>query len=79
MTEESGKTPEEIRRDIEETREDLGDTVDALSAKTDVKARAKEKVGEQLDQLATRTREQPFLYLGAAATAGMVLGLMMRS
>ena len=39
------RTPEEIRREIEETRQDLGDTAAALAAKTDVKARAKEKVG----------------------------------
>ena len=38
------KTPEEIRREIEETRQELGDTAAALAAKTDVKARAKEKV-----------------------------------
>ena len=36
--------PEQIRREIEDTREDLGDTAAALAAKTDVKARAKEKV-----------------------------------
>jgi ElaB/YqjD/DUF883 family membrane-anchored ribosome-binding protein len=36
--------PEAIRRDIEQTREELGDTAAALAAKTDVKARAKEKV-----------------------------------
>jgi hypothetical protein len=36
--------PDAIRREIEETREDLGDTAAALAAKTDVKARAKEKV-----------------------------------
>src|SRR4051812_40691407 len=39
------KDPEEIRREIEETREQLGDTAAALAAKTDVKARAKERVG----------------------------------
>ena len=38
------KTPEDIRHEIEETRQDLGDTAAALAAKTDVKARAKEKV-----------------------------------
>jgi hypothetical protein len=38
------KSPEQIRREIEDTREDLGDTAAALAAKTDVKARAKEKV-----------------------------------
>jgi Protein of unknown function (DUF3618) len=38
------KSPEEIRREIEVAREDLGDTAAALAAKTDVKARAKERV-----------------------------------
>jgi ElaB/YqjD/DUF883 family membrane-anchored ribosome-binding protein len=37
-------TPAEIRAEIEETREELGDTVEALAEKTDVKAQAKAKV-----------------------------------
>lgn len=40
------RTPEEIRADIEQTREEVGDTVEALAAKTDVKARAQDKVEE---------------------------------
>lgn len=40
------RTPDEIRADIEETREELGDTVEALAAKTDVKAQARDKVDE---------------------------------
>jgi hypothetical protein len=35
-------TPEQIRAEIAEVRADLGDTVEALAAKTDVKARAKD-------------------------------------
>ena len=38
--------PARLRADIERTRQDLGDTVAALAEKTDVKARAKEKVSE---------------------------------
>jgi Protein of unknown function (DUF3618) len=38
---ETTRTPDEIRSDIEHTRDDLGDTVEALAAKTDVKSRAK--------------------------------------
>src|SRR3954462_1504488 len=38
------KSPEQIRREINDTRQELGDTAAALAAKTDVKARAKEKV-----------------------------------
>jgi ElaB/YqjD/DUF883 family membrane-anchored ribosome-binding protein len=36
--------PEQLRTEIEETREDLGETVAALASKTDVKSRAREKV-----------------------------------
>jgi ElaB/YqjD/DUF883 family membrane-anchored ribosome-binding protein len=38
------RSPAEIRRDIEETREQLGETVEALAGKADVKAQAKERV-----------------------------------
>ena len=38
------KTPEELRDEIERTRQDLGDTVEALAEKTDVKAQAKDRV-----------------------------------
>jgi len=40
-----GQDPDMIRRDIEDTRDRMGDTVDALGYKTDVKARAGDKVG----------------------------------
>ena len=40
------RSPEEIRADIEETRRELGDTVEELAAKTDVKAKAQEKADE---------------------------------
>lgn len=76
MNEETGKDPSEIRQDIEETREELGDTVDALSAKADVKARAKSAIDEQMERLAARTREQPLKHLGAAAAVGLVVGRM---
>jgi len=42
-------TIEELRADIEQTRTDLGETVQALAAKADVKARAKDQV-EQTKQ-----------------------------
>jgi chromosome segregation ATPase len=38
--------PEQLKQDIEQTREQLGETVEALVAKTDVKAQAKDKVGQ---------------------------------
>ena len=41
----SGRPPEQIEREIERTREELGETVEALAAKTDVKAAARRKLG----------------------------------
>jgi hypothetical protein len=46
-----GEDPNLIRRDIEETRERMGDTVDALGYKTDVKSRAKESVTGKVDSV----------------------------
>jgi gas vesicle protein len=39
-----GQDPDAIRREIEETRERMGETVDALGYKADVPSRTKEKV-----------------------------------
>jgi gas vesicle protein len=39
-----GQDPDAIREEIEETRMRLGDTVEAIGYKTDVKTRAREKV-----------------------------------
>jgi len=41
---EQARGPAEIREDIAQTREELGETVEALAAKTDVKGQAKAKV-----------------------------------
>ena len=38
------KSPDEVRHEIEQTREELGDTVEALAQKADVKAQAKERI-----------------------------------
>jgi len=39
-------TAEELHQEIEQTRQRLGETVDELAAKTDVKARARAKAAE---------------------------------
>src|SRR3954452_11272102 len=44
-----GEDPNLIRREIEDTRERMGDTVDALGYKADVKSRAKESVTGKVD------------------------------
>lgn len=66
-----------LEADIAATREDLADTVDALSAKLDVKTRAQEKAGdtkEQLRDFATDPAGRPTPVLGAigAVVAGLV-------
>ena len=40
------RSTEEIEREIAETREQLGETAEAIAAKTDVKARAQDKVDD---------------------------------
>ena len=42
----TAREPQEIRRDIDGTRRDMGDTVEALAEKTDVKAQTQRKVAE---------------------------------
>jgi chromosome segregation ATPase len=43
---EGERSQEEIRADIEETRAEVGDTVEALAEKTDVKGQAQQRVAE---------------------------------
>src|SRR3954470_18125055 len=62
------KTPEQLRSEIEDTREGLGDTVEALAAKTDVKARARDKADE-LKRTAT-TKKDDLLAKAKRATSG---------
>jgi len=44
-----GQDPDAIRQEIEDTRERMGDTVDALGYKADVKSRTKENVADKVD------------------------------
>ena len=77
MTE--SRTPEEIRADIEHTREDLADTAAELAQRADVKARAHEKVDETKAKVSHKVDEakaQPQrLGLAAAAVAGLLIGI----
>jgi ElaB/YqjD/DUF883 family membrane-anchored ribosome-binding protein len=49
-----GEDPRAIRSEIEDTRERMGDTVDALAYKADVKSRAKDSVNEKVDNLKSK-------------------------
>ena len=55
MTE--AKDPEQLREEIEETRRELGDTVEALAAKADVKTRVHEKVESTKESVAHKKDE----------------------
>jgi ElaB/YqjD/DUF883 family membrane-anchored ribosome-binding protein len=49
--------PEEIQAQIESTRRELGDTVEALAEKTDVKAQAQRKIEETKATLSEKKDE----------------------
>jgi ElaB/YqjD/DUF883 family membrane-anchored ribosome-binding protein len=69
--------PDAIRADIEATREQLGRTVDELSNRLDVPARARERVARTKDTAVETYRESPPAVIGVGiALAGLVVGLI---
>jgi Protein of unknown function (DUF3618) len=46
-----GQEPDQIRQEIEDTRSQMGDTVQALSHKANVPGRIKESIGDKTDRL----------------------------
>jgi ElaB/YqjD/DUF883 family membrane-anchored ribosome-binding protein len=68
--------PDQIKAEIDATREHLARTVDELSARLDVPARAKESAARAKDTAVETYRESPPLVIGGAlALLGLVLGL----
>ena len=49
-----GEDPDRIRQDIEATRNEMGETVDALTYKADVKSRAKESLMGTKDSIKSK-------------------------
>ena len=73
--------PDQLRGEIAEAREELGDTVEALAAKADVKAQAKDKVDEQkaraqakVDETTAQVKDNP---TPVAAVAGGVVAFLL--
>jgi hypothetical protein len=70
-----GQDPRAIRQDIEQTREQMGDTVEALGHKTDVTGRAKEamsdKVGTLRSKVSGSTPDGADVKQGAQRAAGL--------
>ena len=73
--------PQQLAEEIERTRQRLGETVEALAAKTDVKARAQEKANQLTTRLkgkANQAREQiKKRPMPVAASAGAVVAVVM--
>ncbi|MET7608382.1 DUF3618 domain-containing protein [Streptomyces avermitilis] len=53
----TASSPEQLRKQIEQTRHELGETVEDLAAKTDVKARAQEKATALKEQAGAKAAE----------------------
>jgi ElaB/YqjD/DUF883 family membrane-anchored ribosome-binding protein len=71
-----GEDPNAIRADIERTRADMGDTVDALGYKADVKSRAKDRISETTGRAAGVAQENPLgLAIGGIAV-GFLAGIL---
>ena len=65
--------PQGLQQEIERTREHLGETVEALVAKVDVKARAQDEAGRLIGRLKARVveaRQQAAARAGRGAAAG---------
>jgi hypothetical protein len=69
LTTDEEKSAAQLRAEINDVREDLGDTAAALAAKTDVKARARDKADE-LKRTATGKKDDLLSKVGRSPTAG---------
>ena len=65
-----GEDPDRIRREIEQTRADMGETVDALGYKTDVKARAKDSIQDKKESVMGAASSAKERLVGAGQTVG---------
>ena len=68
--------PATIQSEIEATRARLGQTVDEIGARLDVRAHAREKAFVARDTVVETYRESPPVVLGALALVGLVAGLV---
>lgn len=60
---------DDIQADIEKTRKELGETVEALSAKADVKARAKQKAADTKERITEKAQESRHVVVEKAHAA----------
>jgi len=69
LADDQDKSAAELRTEIEDVREDLGDTAAALAAKTDVKTRAREKADE-LKRTARAKKDDLLSSAGRSSSGG---------
>ena len=60
---------DDIQADIEHTRKELGETIEALSGKADVKSRAKKKTADTKDSITEKVYETKEIVLEKAHAA----------
>src|SRR5918997_6804438 len=65
-----GEDPDQIRREIEQTRAEMGETVDALGYKTDVKARAKDSIQDKKESVMGVASSAKERLVGAGQSVG---------
>jgi ElaB/YqjD/DUF883 family membrane-anchored ribosome-binding protein len=65
-----GEDPDRIRREIEQTRAEMGETVDALGYKTDVKARAKDSIQDKKESVMGVASSAKERLVGAGQSVG---------
>lgn len=70
------RSKEQIEADIEATRVQLGQTVDELSHRLDVKSRLKEQVQAGREQATRQLQEQPAIPIAAAAGVVLLMAMM---
>jgi hypothetical protein len=69
MSDGPARTPADIRREIEHTREDLAETAAAIAERADVKARAHEKIEETKARVTGKVDEARAKLTGTAGAA----------
>ena len=64
-----GQDPEQIREEIEQTRAEMGETVGAITYKTDLKSRTRDKVSDTKDKLTGKASDVKDRVTGTVSSA----------
>lgn len=64
-----GQDPEQIREEIEQTRAEMGETVGAITYKTDLKSRTRDKVSDTKDKITGKASDMKDRVTGTVSSA----------